>query len=147
MSHFEHSPRTKPESTASTSTDAPRRPRGHGAARLLSQGADSRHESRRIAVGIATLALVSVVLANFGILNGARERLMQQRWGQLRDHTEAKREEIRELLWQFEREATFVAEQRTMRQWATRAAAGALSKDEQVALESELGRATGTFQL
>jgi hypothetical protein len=98
MTPFDQPTWTRPESSASTSTDAPRRPQGQAASLLLTAAGDSRHESRRIAIGLGALALLSVILLNFGILQSSRDRLTQQRWGQLADHTDAKREEIRDLL-------------------------------------------------
>uniref|UniRef100_A0A832MNL0 histidine kinase n=1 Tax=Eiseniibacteriota bacterium TaxID=2212470 RepID=A0A832MNL0_UNCEI len=144
MTTFEPPPWTRPTS-ASARTDAAARPAGAATSFLLSHGAASRHESRRVAVGLGALALVSVVLLNAGILQSAREHLERQRWGELADHTEVKREEVREVLWQFERHARFIAEQEAIRARAARAAEGPLPEADRRALEDELRRAAEAF--
>jgi PAS domain S-box-containing protein len=134
----------RPDSTATPNPS----PRGGGQAAhfLFSRGAESRHESRRIAAGLIALAAISVTLLNFGILQSARTHLVRQRWGQLAAHTDAKREEVRDLLWQFEHQARFVAEQAALQTRAYDAAAGTLSPAESAALRRELQRAAAAFQ-
>ncbi len=147
MPLFEQLVWTRPEAAASSRTNAPRAAGGQAAHFLLSQGVDQRRESRRIAAGLIALAVISVVLLNFGILQSARTHLVRQRWSQLADHTDAKREEVRDLLWQFEHQARFVAEQEALRAWAARAADGSLAPEGLGQLRHELERAAGTFQL
>jgi PAS domain S-box-containing protein len=147
MPLFEQPAWIRPESVASPSAAAPRWAGGQAAHFLLSQGVDQRRESRRIAAGLIALAVISVILLNIGILQSARTNLVRQRWGQLADHTEAKREEVRDLLWQFEHQARFVAEQAPMRAWAVRSAAGTLTAEDLPVLKHELERAAMTFQL
>jgi len=112
---------------------------------LLTGAADPRVESRRIALGLVALAVISIVLLNFGIVTSARERLARERWSQISATLDAKREEVRDLLWQFEHQAEFVAGQPQLRSWvrdALRTAPDPLAAD---ALRDELGRAARTF--
>jgi PAS domain S-box-containing protein len=125
---------------------APTRRTGAAASFLLWHGSDPSHESRRVALGLGALALLSVVFLNVGILQSARGHLERQEWRDLATHTEAKREEIREVLWRFERQARFVADQQAIRAAARRAADAGLTAAERVALDEELRRAAAAFQ-
>ena len=112
---------------------------------LLTGTADPRVESRRIAFGLGALAVLSIVLLNFGILSGARERLARERWAQISATLEAKREEVRELLWQFEHQAEYVAGQPQIKNWIRSALGAAAAPAEAAALQEELARAARTF--
>ncbi len=144
MSHFSQPAWTHP--TAS-SPSRPPAPAGHapGSGHFLSGGVSSKGDSRRIAVGLVGLALISVALLNFGILGSARERLSRERWAQISATLDAKREEVRDLLWQFEHQAEFVAGQPLLERAARDAEAGALSPQTIAALDDELGRAARSF--
>lgn len=88
-------------------------PRGGLAAgsQLLSGGVSAKGESRRIALGLGALAVISIVLLNFGIFTTARDRMAAERWSQFGATLEAKRDQVRDLLWQFDHQAEYVAAQ------------------------------------
>src|SRR5262249_32976210 len=109
MSHFSHSAWTHP--TTSEPRPAASSGRASDSGSLLSGGATARGESRRIAAGLAGLARISIDLLNFASVRGARERLSKERWSQLSATLEAKREEVRTLLWQFQHQAEYIAGQ------------------------------------
>jgi PAS domain S-box-containing protein len=136
---------TQPASPAAVGKDAPVKPGGPAAGILLGFGSDPHHESRRIAFGLALLALVSIVLLNFGILESARQHLTEKSWAELVAHTDTKREEIRDVLWRFERQSTYVSEQTSIRRWAALGARGALTPAEREAFEHGLERARTAF--
>jgi PAS domain S-box-containing protein len=115
------------------------------ASQLLTGAADPRVESRRIALGLVVLAVLSIVLLNFGILSGARERLARERWAQISATLEAKREEVRELLWQFEHQSEFVAGQPQIAAWIRAAQAADSPPADVAALSDELARAARSF--
>ncbi|MEO5616299.1 MAG: hypothetical protein ABIS67_00865, partial [Candidatus Eisenbacteria bacterium] len=113
--------------------------------RLLTGASDPRVESRRIALGLVALAAISIVLLNFGILSGARERLARERWAQISATLEAKREDVRELLWQFQRQAEFVAGQPQLTAWIRSALEPVPAPVDASVLQDELARAARTF--
>ncbi len=114
-------------------------------ARLLTGAADPRTESRRIAVGFLLLAVLGIVLLNFGILSGARERLARERWTQIGATLDAKREEVRDLLWQFEHQAEYVAGQPQVNAWIRGAFRGEGGEAGLASLRDELSRAARAF--
>ena len=127
--------------------DAPRpSPSAPDAANLLfSRGKLRRTDTRRIAAGLIVLAVLSVVLLNAGIFSSARDRLARERWAQLGATLDAKREEVRDLLWQFERQAEYVAGQPAIESGARAAASGRFGAPELETLERELSRASRAF--
>ena len=129
--------------------DAPRKAAASGvgpaASLLFSRDDDRRAETRRIAAGLVVLAILSVVLLNMGIYSGARERLSRERWAQMGATLEAKREEVRDLLWQFERQAEYVAGQPVIVTGANEAIGPRFSAPALEALERELSRAARSF--
>lgn len=142
-----------------TSFDSPRLPSpavpgdpaaGPGPARsaasfLLAVGADPRRESRRIAVGLTVLAVVSVALLNVGIYQSTQARLSEDGWRRLVAHTEAGREEILQEIDRFERQATYVARQPQVIRWAADAAGGSLDDAGRTGLVLELERSARSF--
>jgi len=112
---------------------------------LFSRGALRRTDTRRIAAGLIVLAVLSVVLLNVGIYSGARDRLARERWAQLGATLDAKREEVRDLLWQFERQAAYVAGQPAVEEGARAAAGGRFDAPALETLELELSRASRAF--
>src|SRR5262249_32301770 len=103
---------------------APKSAAPSAASQLFSRGALHRTDTRRIAVGLVVLAVLSIVLLNVGIYSSARDRLARERWAQLGATLDAKREEVRDLLWQFERQAEYVAGQPAMEEGARAASSG-----------------------
>jgi hypothetical protein len=92
--------------------------RGAGAAQLLlTRGADTRRESRHVAIGLGILVMVSVVLLNFWIYQNAQNRIVQGRWDYLTRHADASREQIRALFATSERQLRFVAEGERLNGW------------------------------
>jgi PAS domain S-box-containing protein len=144
MSHFSQPAWTHPAASSPSRPPAPSG-RAPGTGHFLSGGVSSTGESRRITAGLIGLALISVALLNFGILGGARERLSRERWGQISATLDAKREEVRDLLWQFEHQAEYVAGQPLLVRAAHDAAQGGIPPQEAAALEDELSRAARTF--
>ena len=147
MTHFEQPSWKRPEPKAPAATDAAAHDSPSAVSVLLGTGSGGSGDSRRVAFGLAVLALLSVVLLNFGILQSARENLAEQRWSELADHIDTKREELRDLLWQFEREVTFVAQQETVRRQSWKAASAGLTPAERTGFELELERACSAFHL
>jgi len=123
---------------------------GPGSARtaasfLLVDGTDPRRESRRIAVGLSVLAVVSVALLNVGIYQNTQARLSEDGWRRLVAHTEAGREEIRQEIRRFERQATYVARQPQVARWAEQAANGSIDDAGRVGLVFELEHSARSF--
>ncbi|HYM81545.1 MAG TPA: response regulator [Candidatus Limnocylindria bacterium] len=114
---------------------------------LFSHGNDSRRESRRITLGLCGLAILSITLLNFGIFQSSQKQLTERGWKQLANTTDVKRDQIRNLLWHFQRQTRFMAEQPEMANWARGAMNGTLAESERTALELEMRRALRTFQL
>ncbi|MBI5709291.1 MAG: response regulator [Candidatus Eisenbacteria bacterium] len=113
---------------------------------LLAHGTDTHRDSRRIAVGLAVLAVLSVVVLNFGIYQAAQSRLVRERWEQLTAGTDSKREELRGVLRQFESEARFVVEQPDLRGRIAALDSGReLPPEGRARLRAELDRAARTF--
>ncbi len=135
---------TKPEASA------PPKPLGLGhaslaASFLLARGIDARRESRRIAAGLISLVVIGFAFLNLGIEQGAENRLVRQHWSLLAQNTEARREEVRDVLRGYERDARFFANDERVKSWSARAAAGRLSPAEESAFDLELTRAAGQF--
>ena len=137
---------TKPVSSASE--PVPITP-GHGSNAvgfLLARGLDSRRESLRITVGLVTLVALSVSLLNLGIYQSAERNQARQSWDRLASSTESKRDDVRNLLQQFEHQARHVAGQPALRSWASRAATGSLAPQDRSELEAELARSVRNFE-
>ena len=103
MSTFLQPSWTRPESSASpglgAGAGAAGDSSGSAASLLLSQGGVGRTDSRRIALGLAALALVSAAILNVGIYQSERTALAERRWEQLARGTDTKRNEVRERIW------------------------------------------------
>jgi len=145
MSLHEQPPWTRPDSPRPGPSTTGRSPELQAGAKLLTGAADPRVESRRIALGLGVLAVLSIVLLNFGIVTNARERLARERWAQIGATLDAKREELRDLLWQFEHQAGFVAGQPQLTQWIQAVVGPVPDPAVQAALRDELSRASRTF--
>jgi PAS domain S-box-containing protein len=112
---------------------------------LLARGTDPRRESRRIAIALLGLAVVSVALLNVGIYEGTRARLSEDGWHRLVAHTEGKREEVRGALTRFKAQARYLSEQPLVARWSGRAVEGALTDEERRNLVLELERSARSF--
>ena len=136
---------TKPESSASSTV--PNSP-GHGSNAvgfLLARGLDSRRESIRITVGLVALAVFSIAMLNLGIYQSAEKHQARQRWDHLATNTDGKRDEVRDLLRQFEHQSRYVAGEPGLRSWSRQAAKGGLTAAERVEFAAELARAVRNF--
>ncbi|MBI1799068.1 MAG: PAS domain S-box protein, partial [Candidatus Eisenbacteria bacterium] len=112
---------------------------------LFTYGLDPRRESRRIAVGLILLAVVSFILLNFAIYQNAENRVVRQHWGLLGVNTEARRDVVHDLLLQHEHEGRYVAGQERVREWSALALKGPLDPATQRAFDLELDRAASQF--
>jgi PAS domain S-box-containing protein len=143
MTHFDSPRLTGPDLHADRA--ARPGPARTAASFLLTRGADPRRESRRIALGLLGLAVVSVVLLNVVIYQGTEARLLDDGWRRLVVHTEAKRDEIRETLRRFESQAAYLAEQPVIVAWTARAVRGELDDGDRRGFVLELERAARRF--
>ncbi len=111
---------------------------------LLGRGGRSQSDSRRIAAGLAALAVLAVVVLNVGIYQNAQSQLVHQRWDQLIINTDIRRDQVQGLIARFTSEAYSVVEQPQ-----TRAALLALphgtSAAERARLRRELDRTASLF--
>ncbi|HEV2105858.1 MAG TPA: response regulator [Candidatus Eisenbacteria bacterium] len=96
-----------------------------GAARFLASGLDTRRESRRILVGAAALLVLTVVIANLWMWQTDARRVGADAWGRLESGTVARRDEIRQMLDAFRREAASIAHDPGLAADAGAVAAGA----------------------
>jgi PAS domain S-box-containing protein len=135
---------TKSESAVPSSTPA-HEDASRAASFLLTRGLDPKHESRRIAVGLIALAVLSFALLNFAIYQKTEDRLVQQHWALLGVNTEARRNTVNDLLLQHEREGTYVAGQQHVREWSARAVSGTLDDASRLEFDRELDRAASQF--
>ena len=151
MSTFLQPSWTRPESAASPGGEAPSGTSGaapgSAASLLLSQGGVGRADSRRIALGLAALSLVSAALLNVGIYQSERTSLVERRWEQLARGTDTKRNEVRERIWHLQRQSGYAAATPTMVRWVERAAKGAASPAERRDLDLELERMVKALDL
>src|SRR5690242_16655787 len=129
------------EQSSRTKSVEPSVPGGRGISALLGSGLDAHRDSRRIAVGLVGLAVISLVLLNFGIYQSAEQRLVKQRWGQLQGKTEERRDEVRALLDRYEREAAFAAGGATLIDVSRSALMGPLDERDRTVLATEMDRA------
>ena len=122
-------------------TSSPRAPSlpGDAANILLGLGGRLHRDSRRIAAGLAVLAVLAVVLLNVGIYQSAQSHLVRSRWDQLVINTEIRRDQIRDLLERITSEARFVVDQPQMRADLL-ALRGRTSIAERARLQRELER-------
>ena len=140
---------TRPEHPAGAAPPSrPERVRAGGAAGLLfTPGTDTRRESRQVAIGMGILILVSAVLLNFGIYQGAQGQLVQQRWELLAHRADSSREQIREIFATFERQIRYVGDESRFSAWVRGAMEGSLSDADRHQLNDELDRAAQVFGL
>ncbi len=151
MNFFEQPSWTRPESTASSDAGArgasPGAPRGDAASVLLSQGKVGRVDSRRITVGLLALAVVTVGLLNFGVYQSERGSLVQRRWEQLERGTDTKRNEVRALIGQLQRQIAYAASHPALVSTSARALAGTMGAAERQDLQFELDRTVQVLHL
>lgn len=114
---------------------------------LFSHGADSKRESRRITIGLFALGILSVILLNFGIYQNSQRTITSQGWHALSSNTDIQRDQIRNLIWHFQRQTRFMAEQPNLVEWSRLSIGGTLTPADHDALELELSRALATFNL
>ncbi len=103
-----------------------------------------RRDSRRIAAGLAVLAVLAVVVLNVGIYQSAQGHLVRQRWDQLTINTEMRRDQVHDLVARFTSEARSVLEQPGNRAALLALPRGA-SPAQRAALRRELDRAETLF--
>jgi PAS domain S-box-containing protein len=151
MSTFLQPSWTRPESAASPGLGAGAGDAGgssgSAASLLLSQGGTGRTDSRRIALGLAALALVSAAILNVGIYQSERTALAERRWEQLARGTETKRNEVRERIWHLQRQSGYAAANPALVRWTERGARGAWSAAEKRELQLELERTVRALEL
>src|SRR5262245_22952 len=151
MSTFLQPSWTRPESLASPGEGArpgtPGAASGSAASLLLSQGGTGRTDSRRIALGLAALALVSAALFNVGIYQSERTALAERRWEQLARGTDTKRNEVRERIWHLQRQSGYAAANPALVRWAERGSKGTWSAAETRELQLELQRTVRALDL
>jgi hypothetical protein len=114
---------------------------------LLNLAADTRRESRQVAIGLGLLILVSAVLLNFGIYQGTQAQLVQQRWERLSRRVDLTREELRQTFATFERQLRYVADESRFATWVRGAMEGSLDAGGRQDLTEELARAAQVFGL
>ncbi len=151
MSSFLQPSWSRPESTAAAGQGSragtPDAAPGSAASLLLSQGGVGRVDSRRIAIGLVTLALVSAALLNVGIYQSERSALAERRWDQLARGIDTKRNEVRDRVWQLQRQSAYAAAHPTLARWAERGAADSLTARERQELQLELERTARALDL
>ena len=113
----------------------------------MSPGGTGRSDSRRIAIGMVALTIVSVALLNCALYQGERGAMVERRWDQLARVTEHKRAEVRELMDRLRRQTVFIAAQPALDRWAARATAGTLTAREREELHQELDRTVHSLDL
>ncbi len=145
MDSFDSRPLKGHDGSARPRTEAPEGSPRDAARVFLTAEQNPSADSRRIALGLTVLALLSVVLLNFGIYQGARSNLQKQRWADLEAQTDSKREEVRGFLWEIQRHAEFVSAQSHIVGWAVRGAAGDLDESSRLALVQEFRKASLTL--
>ena len=118
-------------------------PAGDAASFLLGRGARFHRDSRRIAAGLAVLAVLAVVVLNVGIYQSAQSHIVRQRWDQLIISTDVRRDQVNNLLERFASEARSIVEQPQTRA-ALLALPGGIPAAERARLRRELDR-TGTL--
>jgi PAS domain S-box-containing protein len=142
---------SRPESTASADqgsrSGTPDAAPGSAASLLLSQGGVGRVDSRRIALGLVALALVSAVVLNIGIYQSERSALSERRWDQLARGTDIKRDDVRGRVWQLQRQSAYAAAHPSLVRWAGRGANGSLTAGERQELRIELDRTARALDL
>ena len=142
---------SRPEPTASADPGAragtPDAAPGSAASLLLSQGGVGRVDSRRIALGLVALALVSAALLNIGIYQSERSALAGRRWDQLARGIDIKRDEVRGRIWQLQRQSAYAAAHPTLVRWAGRGTEGSLTARERRELQLELDRTARALDL
>jgi PAS domain S-box-containing protein len=104
-------------------------------------------DSRRIAIGLVALAVVSVAVLNVGIYQGGKGDLTKRRWDQLARGTDAKRNEVRDRVWQLQRQSAYAAAHPTLVHWAQRGASGTLTPAERRQVQAELERSARALDL
>jgi PAS domain S-box-containing protein len=151
MNFFEQPSWTRPESTASTGAVArgelPGARPGDAASLLLSQGKVGRSDSRRIAVGLIALGIICVALLNVVLYQNERGDLVQRRWEQLERGTETKRNEVRVLIGQLQRQIAYAAAHPALAGATARAMAGTLDAAQRRDLQRELDRTVQALHL
>ena len=134
----------RPESPAKERADVPR-PLGNALRFLLPSRAVAYRESRWFAVVLIAVAVLGVVLLNLVVFRSAERRHLKQRREELSVTTDRKREQVRDVLWQYERQARFVAEQPALHELVERMIQGNPAPGDRAGLHNELDRATRTF--
>jgi PAS domain S-box-containing protein len=151
MNFFEQPSWTRPESTASagaaTRGESPGARHGDAASLLLSQGKVGRGDSRRIAVGLIALGVMSVTLLNVVLFQNERGALVLRRWEQLARGTDTKRNEVRTLVGQLQRQIAYAAAHPALVKASAGAMAGTLDAAERRDLQHELDRTVQALHL
>jgi PAS domain S-box-containing protein len=111
---------------------------------LLGRGSRFHRDSRRVAGGLIVLALLGVVMLNMGLYQRAQSHVVRQRWEQLAGQTEARRDQVQNLLGRFANEARYVVGQPQTRAELLALGDGLPAADRS-RLEQELGHARELF--
>jgi PAS domain S-box-containing protein len=148
MSHFEQLSWTGPEPAPAPSSRGDRGSRpGEAANLLLSQGSTGRHDSRRITIGLFALAALTVALVNLGVYQSERAALTERRWEQLHRTADMRRNELRALFGQLQRQTAFAAAHPSLESWVARAMSGRLTALERQQLQLEMDRTVKALHL
>ena len=114
---------------------------------LRSHSGVSGGDTLKIRMGLLALALATVVVLNVGIYQGAQNRLVHDRWGDLANATDATRERLRSTFQTADRQLRFAMDQPGFAGRAHAALAGTIDGAGRAALGDELNRISSSFLL
>ena len=130
------------QATASPAT--PSVPAADAASFLLGRGDRFHRDTRRIAGGLGVLALLGVVILNFGLYQSSLNHLVRERWDQLILNTEARRDQVHDIVERVTSEVRFVLGPSETRS-ALLALPGGATAAQRAQLAGDLGRARTLF--
>ena len=148
--NFERGHWSQPEHTASPTvpgSDSGRTSRAGAVHFLFTSAIHTRTDTRRVILGLAALGLVTIVLLNGAILQGAHQRMVAERWQKLTLRTESARDQVLRTFTDFERRLRFLAEDDRLTGAVRGAMEGGIGPASQAALVAELARAAQVFEL
>jgi signal transduction histidine kinase/DNA-binding response OmpR family regulator len=144
MSRTTHPTERRPDIPADPSAPGDRAV-GGAASLLIGGGTTARRDSLRIAVGLTTLAVISVVMLNIGFYQSTRNRYVEQKWRDLVSQTESRRDEVAAALGHISRAAEFSLNDESVSALVHAAAAGRLDDAGHRRLDTALQRTASTF--
>ena len=147
MSLFEQPSWTRPQAPAPARRTASTPDAGQAVGLLHPQAFESDRDSRRVKVGLAVLAVVSVVVLNIGIYQSAQNDLVADRWNDLARVTDARRDQLQTFARNLQHQVRYVADQPGMIALAGQALDGTLDHDGRRELESQLQHAAQVLEL